>query len=132
MTKKEMPKLKPCPFCGGVAVIREDISHSTGVFFGCNTSGCLGADMWEESVSEAISAWNTRADLPPTPAEAMRCPEVEALVDEIRYAVLCLKTIALHNQDERFTDMSRIAWVRLQDLLDALMTQDQNKAVEND
>lgn len=87
MNKQEMPELKPCPFCGGVAVIREDASHSTGVFFGCNTSGCLGADMWEESASEAISAWNTRADLPPPLAEAMRCPEVMALCLEVHTAM---------------------------------------------
>lgn len=80
-------------------------------------------------VQHANTAEYLRADLPPTPAEAMRCPEVAALVDELHYTVLCLKTIALHNQDDRFTDMSRIAWLRLQDILDALKTQDQNEAV---
>lgn len=73
-----------------------------------------------------------RADLPPTPAEAMRCPEVMALVDELHYIVLCLKTIALHSNDERFAGVSRVAWLRLQDIIDSLDTQDQNKATEND
>lgn len=73
-----------------------------------------------------------RADLPPTLAESMRCPEVMALVDELHYIVLCLKTIALHSNDERFRGVSRVAWLRLQDILDSLDTQDQNKATEND
>lgn len=63
-------------------------------------------------------------DLPPTLAEAMRCPEVMTLVDELHYTVLCLKTIALHSNDERFAGISRIAWLRLQDLLDTFKTQD--------
>lgn len=82
----------------------------------------------DEEIDPLLTILNAVA----TPAEAMRCPEVMALVDELHYIVLCLKTIALHSNDERFAGVSRVAWLRLQDILDSLDTQDQNKATEND
>lgn len=38
--------------------------------------------------ARAINRWNSRADLQPTPAEAMRCPEVMALVRALENSVI--------------------------------------------
>jgi Lar family restriction alleviation protein len=54
--------LKPCPFCGGEASLREDFYHSAAFYVGCQTSGCFGSDQWDETRAEAVTAWNTRAD----------------------------------------------------------------------
>ncbi len=56
------PELKPCPFCGGKAYLRDDESHSTAAFIGCSTEECFGEIHWEQTAAEAIAAWNTRAD----------------------------------------------------------------------
>ncbi|WP_374290118.1 hypothetical protein [Paenirhodobacter enshiensis] len=41
-------------------------------------------------VQHADAAEYRRADLPPTPAEAMRCPEVAALVEAMRNAIVAI------------------------------------------
>lgn len=86
----QAPELKLCPFCGGPATI--------GYFAMTPNIDCpeckysIDGDQ-EENPGEAvqlnhlIACWNRRADLPPTPAEAMRCPEVAALVDAMRNAI---------------------------------------------
>jgi Lar family restriction alleviation protein len=55
------PELKPCPFCGGEATVRDDPHHRTAVYIGCETVGCFGHYQWDETQAEAITAWNTRA-----------------------------------------------------------------------
>lgn len=58
-----MSELKPCPFCGRTATMRDDMGHSTAVYFGCSSDlGCLGSDQWAETEEEAVAMWNTRAD----------------------------------------------------------------------
>lgn len=71
------PELKPCPFCGGVAQMREDTTHSTAAFIGCETLGCFGHAQWEETEAGAIAAWNTR-----TPDMAAALIEAEAALVE--------------------------------------------------
>lgn len=80
------PELMPCPFCGGEAHLRDDVSHSTAYFIGCATEDCFGEIHWGKSEAEAVSGWNTRADLiPATPlAAALAVPEVAALVEAAR------------------------------------------------
>ena len=62
------PELKPCPFCGGEARMREDVSHSTACFVGCAVDDCFGELHWASTRAEAIYAWNTRAATPDIPA----------------------------------------------------------------
>jgi hypothetical protein len=42
-----------------------------------------------------------RADLPPTPAEAMRCPEVQALVEALDGLTLVLGLTAFKHENQR-------------------------------
>lgn len=64
-----MTELKPCPFCGGEAIINTIGSHkhaiatfmpdySGGTFIECTKCSCAIA---EESDDAAIKAWNRRA-----------------------------------------------------------------------
>lgn len=61
---REMPeiKLKPCPFCGGIADVVRKEKWEKVIFF----ATCLycGAEMPRNSrtVAEAAEAWNRRAD----------------------------------------------------------------------
>ncbi len=56
------PELKPCPFCGGIAVARfqlDDIGDYRVVCDGCGASACPQGIRYSQS--EAITDWNTRA-----------------------------------------------------------------------
>lgn len=53
-----------------------------------------------------------RSDLPPTPAEAMRCPEVMALVEAMRSASSSLEAIALHSPSKGSSVVAEAAWRR--------------------
>ena len=64
------PELKPCPFCGGVMENRGYGAMHLGTAV-CPISG----------YAFDPEAWNLRADLPPTDAEVMNHPKVQALVD---------------------------------------------------
>lgn len=67
MNDAQMPKLLPCPFCGGEAKVygpvgwyrRYGISHSCCEFYGGSGYFTLGAN----SEEQAIADWNLRADL---------------------------------------------------------------------
>lgn len=55
-------EIKPCPFCGGVARIREKyfINCDTEYKIQCKECFCTTRGHWE--VDEAITAWNQRID----------------------------------------------------------------------
>lgn len=60
-----MEELKPCPFCGGEALINT-VSNIYLEMYSVSCSGekdsgcrCL-TNQWEEAKEEAIKAWNTR------------------------------------------------------------------------
>ena len=58
-------KLKPCPFCGNVAYIVEYISGCNAYHVACRNSKCfmeIGLPIWCKSKTEAIKAWNRRAE----------------------------------------------------------------------
>jgi Lar family restriction alleviation protein len=57
-------ELKPCPFCGGEAYLRDDVSHSTAYFIGCATMDCFGEIHWGQTMAETVRGWNTRAPDP--------------------------------------------------------------------
>lgn len=55
-----MSELKPCPFCGGDAVVRPlTISRS---FLVCCNDCPAGMVLPYDSEAEAIEAWNTRTE----------------------------------------------------------------------
>lgn len=54
-------KLKPCPCCGGDAVI--EINASTSFRISCrNIYSCGVLQHWFDTLDEAIEAWNRRVD----------------------------------------------------------------------
>ncbi len=62
-----MEKLKPCPFCGGEAIVEE--TKSTTYFkrelpyrVKCKMCHCALAYQFFASEQEAIAAWNRRAN----------------------------------------------------------------------
>lgn len=52
-------KLKPCPFCGGKASVKDYLKVKYAV--GCDTGGCLASLFPYDTIEEAIAAWNRRA-----------------------------------------------------------------------
>lgn len=57
--------LKPCPFCGGGAHIKEVVSCCETVYsVGCPDSECMGFEtlLCKPTPEEAIAAWNRRAE----------------------------------------------------------------------
>lgn len=62
---KPMSPLKPCPFCGSTAELRETHRGPTGYNYTprCTVTSCAGrlAKLWMNK-EEAISAWNRRAN----------------------------------------------------------------------
>lgn len=66
-----MDNLKPCPFCGGEAVLNHGhMITATGQYLAnvkCSECGIATRVVWstdspEEAVKEAIEAWNKRAE----------------------------------------------------------------------
>ena len=58
-----MDELKPCPFCGGEAVIESSLITKDGCFIGCNKYGCRGTvrnGVLYPNRETATIAWNTR------------------------------------------------------------------------
>ena len=72
------PELKPCPFCGGKAQI---VSHrvledAKEAYVFCKSCGAHG-EHYEDAyapISDAIAAWNRRADLAAVPAQVRDKP----------------------------------------------------------
>lgn len=65
-----IPRLSPCPFCGGEAKLYEffeipAVGNSRSRYNpGCATSGCFiegWIEAWFESKEDAAAAWNSRA-----------------------------------------------------------------------
>ncbi len=55
-----MSELKPCPFCGGEALLLG--SYERGYFVECNDCFAKTSNFGSEGKAESIVAWNTRAE----------------------------------------------------------------------
>lgn len=55
---KEQIELKPCPFCGGDAILLRTLGADRPFHILC---GCGGRVGWFETEQEAIEAWERRA-----------------------------------------------------------------------
>ena len=66
MQKKDYPKLRSCPFCGGEALLREryiaGIANRKHYRRECRHCKATFAD-WYRSIKKADEAWNRRTDL---------------------------------------------------------------------
>lgn len=69
MTDDRTTELLSCPFCGGEASFKKcwnfDDESPSGYFVWCHGNDCVVEPMTEDfkEESEAIAAWNTRAEL---------------------------------------------------------------------
>lgn len=73
-----MNELKPCPFCGGDAELRETSSHD--YFIRCTNKQCASRTRnYHENKNGAISAWNTRYE---TGEEIVRCCDCNHCIDD--------------------------------------------------
>lgn len=57
-----MAELKPCPFCGGEAKIRDYSTPDTDPEIDVFCTNCGGQTFVYETEGEAIEAWNRRAE----------------------------------------------------------------------
>lgn len=61
-----MPELKPCPFCGGEAEIRDCgriIKKQRRPFYTIRCSACMGTvPKYSSTILQAVEAWNRRAE----------------------------------------------------------------------
>jgi len=88
--------LLPCPFCGRAAHLRDDASHSTAAFIGCETEGCFGYMLWAETATDAAREWNQRPDMAAAIAErdaenarlTAEREEIEAVIADLLTEIL--------------------------------------------
>lgn len=88
-----MDELKPCPFCGREAHIKEVVSCCDKLYtVGCSDSECMGYETWllKPAKEEAIAAWNRRAERTYHPERvstaynsAIVCSECKRRLDEV-------------------------------------------------
>ena len=56
-------KLKPCPFCGGLAWPGQDATVGTQFWITCGDEKCSAEQRPFDDLEDAITAWNTRPDI---------------------------------------------------------------------
>ena len=54
-------KLKPCPFCGGEAVLDDDFFYTDEPAYIISCNKCYSSSDVYDTEHEAIEAWNRRA-----------------------------------------------------------------------
>ena len=61
-----MAELKPCPFCGGNAIVVANLHRhdETSYFVKCNNKDChiIPETYWCAEMNDAIEIWNRRAE----------------------------------------------------------------------
>jgi hypothetical protein len=120
--------LLPCPFCGRAAHLRDDASHSTAAFIGCETEGCFGYMLWAETATDAAREWNQRPDMAAAIAErdaeierlTARAEAAEAMADRLAEAATELRDDMLerarcemdviHGEEYRVVNAGNGAW----------------------
>ena len=84
--------LKPCPFCGGEAVLIEPNEHWSFYHVYCVNECCIGWKSIEASffvADEAITAWNTRVELGSGTCHMSFIDEYETASGEEEYLCEC-------------------------------------------
>lgn len=83
-SSENITALLPCPFCGGEARLADNtgpkLCTAAHAFVFCIKRGCPGSGDEQNTVAEAIAAWNTRAPLYTAPQGSER----EAIVAWLR------------------------------------------------
>lgn len=82
MSDNQTPKLLPCPFCGGEAMLGQDPTHGSWAV------QCLGCDaeyISHQDPADVVAAgWNRRADLvPQVDVEGLRWALVSAVISRL-------------------------------------------------
>lgn len=74
--------LRPCPFCGGPAILFASSDHSTAWEGGCCAeTGCPATpQVWELTEQAAIAAWNRRPSAAPSAESSDFAERVEAVI----------------------------------------------------
>lgn len=59
--KNSSAEMKPCPFCGGVAEVRDGTNSGSAIHISCRCGAQLfGGRFHFGSEDEAVAAWNKR------------------------------------------------------------------------
>lgn len=90
----EQPALLPCPFCGGRAsILRSYQEHDEGTYYSYACQGCraqtgekYARDTCPIFYAELREAWNTRAVMQPTVAQAAALADLKALATLLEFA----------------------------------------------
>ena len=88
-----------CPFCGGVAHIKEVVSACSVVYtVGCSDSECMGFEtlLCKPTPEEAVAAWNRRAER----TCRATLPPYEPGVEELPVCSECGRQLILEDDDE--------------------------------
>lgn len=72
-----MADLKPCPFCGGEAIMLKD-HKAVGIYIACKTCSCCTTTV--RTKEDAIIVWNTRPAPPRRPLAWRRLSAMPSLL----------------------------------------------------
>ena len=81
----DAPELNPCPFCGQTPTEIVDATRHLGCYRIIHRRCVIPNFSLEGNTAAHVAdQWNTRADLPPTLAQAMMVPEVREIINALK------------------------------------------------
>lgn len=88
-------ELKPCPFCGGEAILEEaQINSKTFYKVRCKTNHCTEEYGWRSGLQKTIDTWNRRAEVSNRP---LILEELRTLPEKEWVWIECLEPIPYTN-----------------------------------